>query len=161
MSTELNWWLCPSLAGVGLVAFLISGCDRGGAGESDAEVQVTEEASERDTTPPVVPAPCEFVRATRTLTTLNLETEDGACTILLPRDVLPGEFAVSVAVADRTDVASVEIRASESARYYATEGSVTVTEASGGQLRGEFLVADTNPPETGGPWSGVFAVTLE
>lgn len=107
---------------------------------------------------PAEPAPCVFTHASRSLVSINVETATGDCVVVVPQDVVAGELGVSVSVAGRSDVASVEIRANESAYFYANEGSVTITSVTATGLSGEFTVSDTNPPEVGGPWTGQFEV---
>jgi len=107
-----------------------------------------------------VPAPCEFTHASRSLVSINVETATGDCVVVVPQDVAVGELGVSVSVAGRSDVASVEIRANENAYYYANEGSVTITSVTDTGLSGEFTVSDSNPPEVGGPWTGHFEVAF-
>lgn len=103
------------------------------------------------------PAPCDFVRATRSLVSINVETADGRCLLVLPQSVQTGTLEVGVSVAGREGIASVEI-ASEEGRYYTNQGTVTITNMTGEGISGSFVVSDTNPPNVGGPWTADFDV---
>jgi len=174
MSTEMNDSACPTECRRGAPTHLallvtlalfvglclgLAACDGQDTSEGEgAESGSEQSGSEAEPEPEATPAPCTFARATRTLRTLNIESADGSCTVLLPSEVEAGELAVAATAG--ASAAAVEIRASEDSRYYATEGSVTVQALENGRIRGEFTVSDTNPPETGGPWTGSFDVEL-
>ena len=107
---------------------------------------------------PAEPAPCEFVHASKSLLTTNIETEDGSCTLVLPLNVSTGDYDVQVSSAGRDDLASVQISINNDLHYYPNEGRVTVTEADATHIRGFFTVSDGAPPDVGGPWTGQFDV---
>jgi hypothetical protein len=131
-------------------------CDRG-----TTETEVVQEQASAAPTRVAEPAPCEFVRATRSLVTINVETANGECSVVLPAELTVGDLGVAISVAGRDDVAAVQITAGLATFYYANEGTVTVSDVAGGRVRGTFVVTDDNPPETGGPFSGEFDVPFE
>ena len=131
------------------------GCkSKSDAPEGNGESESSTEAVDSE------PAPCEFVRASQSLVSINVETENRQCTIVLPQEVAPGDLPVAVSVAGRTDVASIEIRTETGGYYYANEGTVTVLDVGANRVRGHFVATDSNPPDTGGPWRGEFDVAF-
>ncbi len=144
-----------------LVSFVLAlGCLPSCKSNNDSSQSNAPSGEEEEQSAPAVPAPCEFTHASRSLVSINVETATGDCVVVVPQDVAVGELGVSVSVAGRSDVASVEIRANENAYYYANEGSVTITSVTDTGLSGEFTVSDSNPPEVGGPWTGHFEVAF-
>ena len=57
-------------------------------------------------------------------------------------------------------MASVQIMAGEESFFYANEGTVTIESVGDGRIQGHFQVTDSNPPETGGPFTGEFDVGI-
>lgn len=151
-----KWFSCL-IVGVWLGLASWVSCDR------DPEPDVTEEVEL--TCPQRVdeaePITCQFTAASRSLVSLNIEGDDGDCSVVLPADVSAGELGVSISVAGRSDVASVSFRAGEEGFHYANEGTVTVEEVSASTVRGRFIVCDSTPPYEGGPFTGEFNIALE
>lgn len=145
-----------------LFCFLLVLCLSLSLSACKSKSDTAEDNSQSDDTPTaadVIEAPCTFVRASRSLVSINIETEDRECTLVLPQDVTSGELGVAVSVAGRSDVASIEIRTDGGGYYYANQGTVTITEVGATRIRGRFVASDDNPPDIGGPWGGEFDVT--
>ncbi|MCA9565000.1 MAG: hypothetical protein KC561_15995 [Myxococcales bacterium] len=145
---------------LGTCVALIGACDKG---DSDSTTEPGGGAAQAEATeaPEASPAPCEFIRASRSLASVTVETADRSCSLVLPLEVSAGSLGVAVSVAGQTDVGAVEIRSGDDGFYYANQGTIEVTVVDETHIAGQFTVSDTTPPGEGGPWTGTFNVPFE